>query len=103
MHADAGTNARDPREIVRRWVDAYSAYDETEFLDLAHPDIVVRPVRAGAEREYRGHGGVRRWVKQLALARHRLALDAVSVLDDRLVAEGLARRRDAVGRRVRGT
>jgi ketosteroid isomerase-like protein len=84
MTADVG----DPQDLVRRWIDAYNAADEAAFLDLAHPEIVFRPVRAGADPEYHGHDGIRRWVKQLARMNNRLRIDIISVLDDHLVAEG---------------
>lgn len=88
MTADTETNTRDPQELVRRWIDAYNAADEAELLDLAHPEIVFRPVRAGADPEYHGHDGIRQWVRQLARTRHRLRIDTLSVLGDHLVAEG---------------
>lgn len=44
--------------------------DEAGLLELAHPDIVGRPLRWVPGREYRGHAGVRRWIADLAASPH---------------------------------
>ena len=55
--------------LARRWLDAYAAHRDDEMLELAHPQIVVRPRRGQGQREYRGLSGVRRWLAE-AETRH---------------------------------
>lgn len=42
----------DPRHTVLRWLVAYNARDVAGALALAHPEIVIRPMRWVPAREY---------------------------------------------------
>ena len=81
----------DSRELVQRWLTAFNSRNVAELLAAAHPDIVLRPLRWVACREYRGHEGVRRWVDDLKASPHASTLKPVSIqqLESGLVvAEG---------------
>ena len=45
--------------LARRWVDAYAGRRDEEMLELAHPEIVIRPRRGQGRREY---AGLRSWL-----------------------------------------
>lgn len=82
----------DPCELVRRWLAAFNARDEAALLHLAHPDIVLRPLRWVSGKEYRGHDGVRRWIADLAASPHASTLTPtrIQLTDSGLVvAEGM--------------
>jgi ketosteroid isomerase-like protein len=44
----------EPIDLVRRWLEAFNERDVSGLLAVAHPDIVVRPIRLGGRRQYRG-------------------------------------------------
>jgi ketosteroid isomerase-like protein len=60
---DLSENAR----IALRGAEALSDRDPEAMLEVAHPDIefVTHPGFVGQEPAYRGHDGVRRWLKAL--------------------------------------
>jgi len=60
------TTVDEPLELVRRWLSAFNARDEDALLAVAHPEIVLRPLRWGVRAEYRGHDGVREWLETIA-------------------------------------
>jgi hypothetical protein len=35
--------APDPRDVIRRWIDAYNERRDGDLVGLAHPDVVLRP------------------------------------------------------------
>jgi ketosteroid isomerase-like protein len=53
--------------IALRGAEALSDRDPEAMLEVAHPDIefVTHPGFVGQEPAYRGHDGVRRWLKAL--------------------------------------
>jgi ketosteroid isomerase-like protein len=61
--SDLSENAR----VALRGAQALSDRDVEAMLEIAHPDIefVTHPGFVGQEPAYRGHGGVRRWLKAL--------------------------------------
>jgi hypothetical protein len=59
----------DDLDLVRRWIDAYSEGRDDDLLQLAHPEIVVRPRRGHGAAEYQGIDGVRRWLADIGTAR----------------------------------
>jgi ketosteroid isomerase-like protein len=69
-----------PEALARRWSAAFNARDEAALLALAHPDIVLRPLRIVPRREYRGHDGVRAWlddIRRFSDARAQVVFDRV--------------------------
>lgn len=81
----------DSRDLVQRWLVAFNSRSVADLLALAHPEIVVRPLRWVQEREYRGHDGVRRWVDDLKASPYASTLTVTSIqLTDSglVVAEG---------------
>jgi ketosteroid isomerase-like protein len=78
--------------IVHRWLVAYNQRDLGELLVLADPDIVVRPLRWVARREYRGHDGVREWIADVEAEPDSREVDthAIGQLSDgRIIVEGM--------------
>jgi ketosteroid isomerase-like protein len=55
-------------EAVRRFFGAWTGGDVPAMLEVAHADIVARPLLGMLYRrsEYRGHSGIRQWVKESA-------------------------------------
>ncbi|MBN1529047.1 MAG: nuclear transport factor 2 family protein [Thermoleophilaceae bacterium] len=51
-------------DVVRRWFEAFERRDMRVVLELAHPEIEVRPALVGGleGRVYRGHDGLREFV-----------------------------------------
>ncbi len=83
----AGTS---PEEIVRSWIEAYAAYRDGDLIELAHPEIVLRPRRGQGEREYHGVDGIRAWLHDVGDSRPELRVVSVDELaDGRVVAETL--------------
>ena len=72
----AGSNERDTEpvsaenlEAVRAWVAAINAADADALVELADPDVDYMPYLAsvaGVEGSYRGHAGLRQYVRDLA-------------------------------------
>jgi ketosteroid isomerase-like protein len=55
-------------EAVREWIAAFNRRDADAILDLAHPEVDYRPYLAtvaGGPGAYRGHGGLRRYLRDL--------------------------------------
>jgi hypothetical protein len=78
----------DPPEVIRRWLRALNARDLDGLLALAHPEIVVRPLRFGVRAEYHGHEGIGEWVAA-APAGPRISSDLMRVLaPGRVLVEG---------------
>jgi hypothetical protein len=69
----------DPIELAQRWIEAFNARDADELLAVAHPEIVLRPLRWGVRSEYRGHAGVREWFAAIEASP-----EATTVTPDRL-------------------
>ena len=55
----------DPLELIERWLEGFNDRDEERLLAVAHPDIVLRPMRWVPHAEYRGHAGVRAWLADM--------------------------------------
>jgi hypothetical protein len=72
--------------LAHRWINAFNLRDADELLAVAHPDIVLRPLRWGVKSEYRGHPGVREW-----LATIQASPEATSVTPDTVRPVGPAR------------
>ena len=86
-------------ETFKRAIEAYNRRDIDAFLEGIDPEIELQgALQALLESEttvYRGHDGVRRWVRDIdeALADIRLELPEIRDLGDRLVALGRLRAR----------
>jgi len=53
-------------ELVRRWFEATASRDVAQLLEIASPEIEYVPIMAVLEGQvYRGHEGVKRWMKEL--------------------------------------
>ena len=75
-------------DVARRWIEAYRDYRDDDLIELAHPEIVLRPRRGQGEREYLGLEGVRDWLADVGSSRPKLDVVAVKALQDgRAVAE----------------
>ena len=75
--------------VVRRWIDAYNAGRDDELVALAHPDVVLRPMRFHGQREYRGIEGVERVLVDIATNRPTFICHNLEALDEnRVLAEG---------------
>jgi ketosteroid isomerase-like protein len=86
-------------EAFKRAVEAYNRRDIDGFLDKMDPEVELHgALQALLEREatvYRGHEGVRQWVRNIdeAIADIRLELPEIRDLGDRTVAIGRIRAR----------
>jgi len=72
--------------LTGQFVDAFNSRDADGVVELSDPEITFYPtVLVGAIREYRGHDGMRRWLRDLAKinSKHQLRLREVRVLDDK--------------------
>jgi ketosteroid isomerase-like protein len=72
--------------LTGQFVDAFNRRDADGIVALSDPDITYYPtVLVGAIREYRGHDGMRRWLKDLDKigSKHQIRLREVRVLDDK--------------------
>jgi ketosteroid isomerase-like protein len=81
----------DPIELVDHWIQGFNARDEERVLAVAHPEIVLRPMRWVPRAEYRGHDGVREWLRDVAASANAttVTVDTVRLLSDgRVVVEG---------------
>jgi SnoaL-like domain len=75
-------------DVARRWIEAYRDSRDDDLIELAHPEIVLRPRRGQGAREYLGFDGVRDWLADVGGSRPKLSLTAVKALaDGRAVAE----------------
>ena len=64
---DASTDQNAFTALARGFVEAFNDRDADALVALAHPRIVFRPTSLGGRRRvYNGHGGLRRWVAELA-------------------------------------
>ena len=82
-------SAAEAVDVVRRWIDAYNDGRDDEMVALAHPDVVLRPMRFHGEREYRGLDGVERLLADIATNRPRFICRELEPLDgERILAEG---------------
>ena len=54
-------------EVFQRFHDAWTARDVNTVLELADPDIVIRPVHRllYTQDEYRGHDGLEQWFEEM--------------------------------------
>jgi uncharacterized protein len=55
-------------EAVRAWIAAFNRRDADAILELAHPQVDYRPYLAavsGGSGSYHGHGGLRRYLRDL--------------------------------------
>lgn len=69
----------DARDLVKRWLTAFNSRSVEGLLAVAHPEIVLRPLRWVPGREYRGHDGVRKWVDDLTASPHASTLTPTSL------------------------
>jgi ketosteroid isomerase-like protein len=81
-------------EAFERAIEAYNRRDIDAFLDEMNPDVglqgALQPLLEGEAKVYRGHEGVRQWVRDIdeTIADIRLELPEVRDLGDRTVAIG---------------
>ena len=79
----------EPVEVVRGWIDAYNSGRDDQLVALAHPDVVLRPMRFHGQREYHGIEGVHRLLADIATNRPKFICDDLEALDaHRVLAEG---------------
>ena len=74
------------------WLDAFNARDLDGMLDCADAEIELHPLRvAGLAPVYRGHGGLRAWLRELEAKGHlhRIGISSVrGVTDARVLVSG---------------
>jgi ketosteroid isomerase-like protein len=81
-------------EAFRRAIEAYNRRDIDAFLEAIDPEVelqgALQALLEGEAKVYRGHEGVRQWVRDIdeALAGIRLELPEIRDLGDRIVAIG---------------
>jgi ketosteroid isomerase-like protein len=81
-------------ETFKRAVEAYNRRDIDALLEEMDPEVewlaAVQTLFEGEARVYRGHAGIRQWVRDIdeALADIRLEFFEIRDLGDRLVASG---------------
>jgi ketosteroid isomerase-like protein len=71
--------------IGRRFIDAFNRRDAQGLVDLADAEIEFRPTSLAGDRTvYRGHDGLRHWVRALnnAMVQHQVRVVDVRALDD---------------------
>jgi ketosteroid isomerase-like protein len=62
----------EPRALVADWVDAFNERDLERMLVRMSPEVRFHPLRlTGLDRSYRGHDGVRSWLRRLDELGHR--------------------------------
>jgi len=89
-------------KAFERAIEAYNRRDIDEFLDEMNPDVelqgALQALLEGEATVYRGHEGVRQWVRDIdeAIADIRLELPEIRDLGDRTVAIGRIRARGNV-------
>lgn len=58
-------------ELVRRWIEAWNERATEALVELAHPEIVLKPLRLrGLADSYEGHDGVREWMARITREGH---------------------------------
>jgi ketosteroid isomerase-like protein len=88
-------------EAFKRGIEAYNRRDVDALLEVIEPEVEWRgALQASLEGEapaYRGHAGVRQWVRDIddALTDTHLEFTEIRDLGDRLVATGRLRGRGA--------
>ena len=76
------------KEIGLRFIEAFNRRDAEALVALADPRIEFHPTSlAGAERVYRGHDGIRRWVRDLGRSeiQHQVRVREVRELEENRV------------------
>jgi ketosteroid isomerase-like protein len=58
---------RSAPDVLRLVLDAVNRRDADALVELTDPDVELFPILASLEGGYRGHAGVRRWLRSLAL------------------------------------
>lgn len=62
----------EPRALVFEWIDAFNERDPERMLACMSAEVRFHPLRlTGLDRSYRGHDGVRSWLRQLEELGHR--------------------------------
>ena len=91
--------SREDVEAFKRAIQAYNRRDIDAFLEEIDPEVelhgALQPLLESEATVYRGHEGVRQWVRDIdeALAAIRLELPEIRDLGDRIVAIGWIRAR----------
>ena len=67
MRLDDPPASRTPAEVLRLVLEAVNRRDADALVELMDPDVELLPILASLEGGYRGHAGVRRWVRSLEL------------------------------------
>ena len=86
-------------ETFKRALDAFKRRDTDAFLEAFDPEVewhaAMERMLGGEARVYRGHGGVREWLRELDEAFSEVHLDLPDIQDlgDQLVAIGHMRAR----------
>lgn len=77
-------------EVVRRGAEAIGRADEASVLELAAEDVVFEPLRSSVEGAYRGHDGLRRFMRDTAanFDLFEVEYDDLRDLGDRVLAVG---------------
>jgi SnoaL-like protein len=85
-------------DLIRRWVDAVNDRDIDALLEVAHEEILCRPLSlGGGGGTYIGHDGLRRWIGRLS-PDLRVRCDTIRRLEGGLVvALGVLFVRERVG------
>ena len=72
-------------DLIRRWVDAVNDRDIDSLLEVAHEEILCRPLSVGGGGgTYIGHDGLRRWIGRLSPDLH-VRCDTIRPLEGGLV------------------
>jgi len=91
--------AQENVEVFKRAIDAYNRGDIDAFLEELDPEVELHgalQTMFGSEATlYRGHEGIRQWVRDIdeALAEIRLEFPEIRDLGDRIIAIGWLRAR----------
>jgi ketosteroid isomerase-like protein len=74
--------------LVRRWARAVNERDEETLVALSDPDISLNPMQVGVSGHYRGHEGLRQWVRDLVASElgHEVRFRGIRTLEDGRVA-----------------
>jgi len=72
-------------DLIRRWADAVNDRDIDALLEVAHEEILCRPLSlGGGGGTYIGHDGLRRWIRRLSPDLH-VRCDSIRPLGGGLV------------------
>ena len=79
--------------MVSRWVAAMNRQDAEELVSLAHPEVDYMPYLASLSGEagaYKGHDGLRRYVRDLteAWSWYHVEIHSLTDLGDQVLMEG---------------